>query len=316
MKTNALHNILFWGFIVISSPTLAQEENINVEESAEVFLDEYTDSFQEKFFEALKQKGIENYDKAANLFLDCKQINADNKVVDFELAKVYQQTKQLELAQQYALSAVNSQPTNFWYTRTLVEILNLKNSGISQVEDQIPNSNIEFKQNLASIYYEMQNFNAAIEVVNTLKNSAFKEELNSKIKLGLEQREENSQSFSFSNTYTRVENTNNEAASIDHYKVRITGLIRTNNFLILDTVAQEALDSYPAQPYFYYAKGFALNKKKRYREAISTLEESLDYMLDDIKLANKIYQELADAYKSINNVAKANQYLRKVRPGF
>ena len=31
------------------------------EESAELFLEEYTDEFQNLFFEALKQKGIQNY---------------------------------------------------------------------------------------------------------------------------------------------------------------------------------------------------------------------------------------------------------------
>lgn len=37
------------------------------EESAEISLELYSDEFQEYFFEALKQKGIENYDKAINL---------------------------------------------------------------------------------------------------------------------------------------------------------------------------------------------------------------------------------------------------------
>ncbi|QWX83669.1 hypothetical protein H0I23_14620 [Cellulophaga sp. HaHaR_3_176] len=316
MKTNTLHNIFFWGFIIISSSAFTQEEKINIEESAEVFLEEYTDSFQENFFDALKQKGIENYDKAANLFLNCKQIDADNAVVDFELAKVYQLTKQFELAQQYAISAVNSDPSNFWYTRTLLEVLNLKHSGVNDITNQLPNSNLEFKQNLALIYYQMEYYDSANQIINTLKKSSFTEELNSKINIGLAQKEVKKETFTFKNTYTKVDNSNSEAASIEYYKVRISGLIRTNNYLILDTVSQEALDSYPAQPYFYYAKGLSLNKKKRFKEAISTLEESLDYMLDDIKLANNIYRELADAYNAIKNTAKANQYLRKVRPGF
>ena len=45
----------------------AQQRDMNIEDSSEVFLEEYSDTFQENFFEALKQKGIENYDKAINL---------------------------------------------------------------------------------------------------------------------------------------------------------------------------------------------------------------------------------------------------------
>jgi hypothetical protein len=53
-----------------------------------------------------------------------------------------------------------------------------------------------------------------------------------------------------------------------------------------------------------------------FREAVKVLEESLDYMLDDIALANKIYKELSDAYTGLNNPVKASIYLRKIKPGF
>jgi tetratricopeptide (TPR) repeat protein len=86
--------------------------------------------------------------------------------------------------------------------------------------------------------------------------------------------------------------------------------------MLLDSVSNEALENFPAQPYFYYARGLALNKKNKFREAVSILEASLDYMLDDIPLANKIYKELYEAYTGLNNPEKANVYLRKVNPGF
>ena len=57
------------------------------EESAEISLEAYTDTFQEKFFEALKEKGIENFDRASALLQECKQMQPDNPVVDHELAK-------------------------------------------------------------------------------------------------------------------------------------------------------------------------------------------------------------------------------------
>lgn len=51
MKWLACFSVFFW----VLGNSFAQEE-----ESAELFLDEYTDEFQETFFEGLKQKGIQN----------------------------------------------------------------------------------------------------------------------------------------------------------------------------------------------------------------------------------------------------------------
>ena len=313
MKTRLSILLHFLGGLIISNTTLAQE--MEVEDSAEVFLEEYSDDFQEKFFEALKQKGIENYDKAIHLLLACKQIDSDKKVVDFELAKVYRETKELSLAQEYAINAVNSDPENFWYLHTLISILDKNNRGFSEVAAEIPNQNIRLKQNLALIYYQMQQYRNALEVLNNLKTSTFTENLSAQIREGIKQIEENTETFTYSTTVGAEESTT-ETGTIMHYKTYIANLIRAKNFLILDPVSKEALENYPAQPYFYYARGLALNKKNKYHDAISVLEESLDYMLDDIPLANKIYQEISTAYTGLNNPVKANIYLQKIKPGF
>ena len=70
MKKKLLVWMVLGASIMMHYGTYAQEE----QESAEVYLEEYTDEFQENFFEALKQKGIQNYDRAVDLFLKCKQL--------------------------------------------------------------------------------------------------------------------------------------------------------------------------------------------------------------------------------------------------
>ena len=212
-------------------------------------------------------------------------------------------------------NAVNSDPDNIWYLQNLVAILSLNHSGISEVAAKIPSENTILKQNLALVYYQMENYQSAIQVLNTLKNSEFTEKLNSKLKMGLKEQEANTETVTFSTTVI-ADTDSNDTGTINSYKNRIENIIRSKNFLILDAISKDALDNYPAQPYFYYARGLALNTKKRYREAASILEESLDYMLDDIPLANKIYQELSTAYTGLNNTVKANMYLRKIKPGF
>lgn len=313
MKINLSGLFIVLGFLLPYGFIFAQE--IETEDSAEVFLEEYSDTFQETFFEALKQKGIENYDKAINLFLECKKIDPSKKVVDFELAKVYSESKMYDAALEYSVNAVNSEPENYWYVHTLVNILQLKRSDLSEIQNQIPADNVAFKQNLAQAYFQSENYNAATAVLNTLKTSTFTENLNAKLKESLKKQEEITETIKYSNTVT-ANNSNTDSNTINGYINNILGLISANNYLILDSVSKDALENFPAQPYFYYARGLALNKKSMFREAVKVLEESLDYMLDDIALANKIYKELSDAYTGLNNPVKASIYLRKIKPGF
>jgi len=45
--------------------------------------------FEESYYESLKQKGIENYDKAIEALEKCQTIQSDNAIVYFELGKNY-----------------------------------------------------------------------------------------------------------------------------------------------------------------------------------------------------------------------------------
>jgi len=313
MKQIFYSYLLLLGFLSTSIPTYAQEEKIEVEDSAEVFLEEYSDDFQEKFFEALKQKGIENYDRAINLLLECKLLDADNKVLDHELAKVYLADKKYLPAQDYGIGALISEPTNFWYLNTLVEILQKQGNSIDNVKSSIPYDTTKLKENLALIYFKQKNYKSAKAVLAGLRKSVFTEDLTSKINDSIESRKQKeiaTQSISFSGT------NNSRSDPSKGYIAQIKGLILANSFLQLERISEEALENYPSQPYFYYAYGLALNKKGKHREAIELLEAGLDYMTGDISLANDIYTTLADAYNAINNSVKANMYLRKIKPGF
>ncbi|MGI9552567.1 MAG: tetratricopeptide repeat protein [Aurantibacter sp.] len=304
--------LMLSGLYLIPFLAHAQEETpeIGIEESAEVFLEDYSDDFQENFFEALKQKGIENYDKAINLLLECKQLQPSNIVVDHELAKAYLADEQYISAQEYAIIAVNTEPANLWYLDTLVEIVHKQGNSIDGLTTQIPYSNTQFQENLALIYFKQKRYEKALEVLEPVGDSSFSEDLESKIKDSIKKEEANSQKVEF--TVVNSGGTDPTQA----YKSQIDGLIRINGIQQLLTVSEEALDNYPSQPYFYYAHGYALNKRGKHRDAIEILESGIDYLLNDISLANKIYTQLADAYTALNNSVKANMYLSKVKPGF
>ncbi|WP_156102219.1 lipopolysaccharide assembly protein LapB [Muricauda sp. MAR_2010_75] len=282
----------------------AQED----QESAEVYLEEYTDEFQENFFEALKQKGIQNYDRAIDLLLKCKQLDPSNSVVDYELAKAYSLDQQHILAQEYAVKALNAEPTDFWYLDNLLHVLEKEGSPLASVKQDIPFSNQKLQQNLALGYFRMRKYADALKVLEGLGSSKFTEELTSKINDSLQVKKEEKVIA----TANRPKETDDPTSQ---YRSQIEQLLSGQDFGQALTVSKEALDSYPLQPYFYYAYGAALNNTSNANKAIEVLESGLDYLLDDDQLANKIYNELAKAYTSIGNTSKANEYLNKIKPG-
>ncbi len=304
------------GFLLISIQSHAQEDpapdiDLGVENSAEVFLEAYSDDFQENFFEALKQKGIENYDKAINLLLKCKQLDASNLVVDHELARVYFETKQYPLAEEYALNAVTSEPENFWFVDTLIGILQKQGKSIETMTAELPFGLPEFSENVASIYFKKGNYETALSVIKKAKQSNFTTALTARINDSIEKREAQTTS-----TPAPLEETELETNPLEDYKIKMEDLMQSESLPLLQELSEEALESYPAQPYFYFVQGFALNRMGKHQEAVETLEAALDYLIDDTSLENKIYQELADAYTALNNAVKANTYLRKIKPGF
>ncbi|MRI01039.1 hypothetical protein GH721_10910 [Kriegella sp. EG-1] len=302
---------LSFGFLVIPSVFYAQEEtpDINIEESSEVFLEEYSDAFQENFFEALKQKGIENYDKAINLLLQCKQLQPDNIVVDYELAKSYLADKQFIIGQDYAIKAVNAEPGNLWYLNVLVELVQKQGNTIDGIKSQLSFSDQQLKENLALIYYQQKKYEQALKVLSPLNASIFTEELESKINTAMKRVATKSKAID--NNSTAIEKNPLEA-----YRTELKNLIESDNIEQLFSLSKEALDTYPLQPFFYFANGHALNKMGKNKNAIEVLESGMDYMLDDVALENKFYTELSNAYTAIGDSVKANMYLSKVKPGF
>lgn len=302
------------GFLLIPLQTHAQETPtpvIEVENSAEVFLEAYSDDFQENFFEALKQKGIENYDKAVNLFLKCKQLDASNRVVDHELARVYYETRQYPMAEEYALTAVTSEPENLWYIDTLIAILQKQGKSMDTMAAELPLDQPDFNENAASIYFKKGNYETALNIIKKAKQSSFATALTAKINDSIEKRE-----VLTTRTSVAFEETDLEPNPLEDYKIKMEDLMQTDSLPLLQQLSEEALESYPAQPYFYFAQGYALNRTGKHLEAVEILEAALDYLIDDTSLENKIYQELNDGYTALNNAVKANTYLRKIKPGF
>ncbi|MDX1472062.1 MAG: hypothetical protein R3213_11245, partial [Flavobacteriaceae bacterium] len=79
------------------------------------------DEFQELFFEAIKQKGIENYQLAINALLAAEELDDSKTVVYYELGKNYNALKNFGAAEEVLRKAVDREPSNEWYLDELYQ---------------------------------------------------------------------------------------------------------------------------------------------------------------------------------------------------
>ncbi len=57
--------------------------------------------------------------------------------------------------------------------------------------------------------------------------------------------------------------------------------------------------------------GTAENRLKEFKKAETSLQEGLDYLIDDPETEKQFYRQLAEAYKGMNEMQKASEALKK-----
>ena len=292
------------GAVLLLFPLLAfpQEET----ESAELTLEAYTDAFQECFFEALKQKGIENYDKAINILLQCRELTADKEVVDHELARAYLANRQYVNAQDYALRTLNSQTENPWILKTLLDVLAGQGRPLESLGEQVPMENPIFRKNLALSYFQRNDYTNAQNILKGLQKDVFTEQLARKISDSIARQQ------ALGDMREAEEKEENPLLAL---REELEALASSQNYQTLETKAETALESYPTQPWLYYLYGSALHKNGKTEQATGILETGLDFLLDDNELRLKIYNQLVEVYTALGNTSKANMYLSKIKSG-
>ena len=77
--------------------------------------------FQDNFYEALKQKGIENYTKAIDALINCSKLYPERAVVYYQLGDLYYKTKAFSRAESNLQKAILLDENNFWYKEKLYQ---------------------------------------------------------------------------------------------------------------------------------------------------------------------------------------------------
>ncbi len=164
--------ILFFACVtgLVPAEVFAQEPEINMQEVNEDDLGNVTDEFQENFFEALKQKGIENYEKAVQALLKCEKLQPQNAVVYFELGKNYKLLKNFDLAIESLQTSNRLKPNQEWVLVELMEVYQLKKDFDSAIliAKNLIRLNSKYHNDLAELYLLSQKYDELLALLDQL----------------------------------------------------------------------------------------------------------------------------------------------------
>lgn len=167
MKKLAFYQFIF-GIFFIPNTLLAQTEP---EDIATV-----SSEFQDNYYESLKQKGIENYDKAIISLEKCLALEPNNPVVFFELGKNYLAQKKYKDAYDNFEKVTKIDPKNRWAWVGMYDVCydtQDYNQAIIIVQKLIEFKS-EYKEDLVSLYMKTAQFDKALELINELNETVGK----------------------------------------------------------------------------------------------------------------------------------------------
>ena len=445
--------LLLLCFGLLSSPTILYAQKVDFNKRPDDDLGNVEDKFQEYFFEALKQKGIENYQKSADALLKCIELDDSDPVLYFELGKNYKALKNFGAAEDALKKAVSKSPDNEWFLDELYDLYfqqDEKDKAI-KVLKQLVKFHPDYKQDLAVVYYKMKRYKDALKVLDELdqelgyhfirddlRNKIYDvtgndkdriENLEARVKSNPEDESnylrlifrysetgETEKAFDAAKQLLEI-NPESQLVHLALYKfylddndinsainsmrivltspvikpeaktkvlndfvkfvgenpqyesdlVEITALIsddksvktllelgayylkteekdkalnyylealqqEPNNFKIISDVllleidlnknsdaakrSMDALELFPAQPFFYLINGVANNKLDQPHKAIESLEMGLEFVVDNPQMEGDFYKQLSESFKQVNNIKQSEAFAKKAEAIF
>ncbi|PNQ74743.1 hypothetical protein C1T31_00965 [Hanstruepera neustonica] len=167
MKRKTYIFIFFIGLLLVPQIHFAQ---IDYNKTPDDDLGEVEDREQEYFFEALKQKGIENYDRAVTALLKCIEIDDSQSVFYYELGKNYNKLKNFGEAEDALKKAVKIEPDNEWYLDELYDVYAQQDDYDNAIKTvkQLVKYHPDYKEDLATLYVKTKKYDEALEVLDEM----------------------------------------------------------------------------------------------------------------------------------------------------
>jgi tetratricopeptide (TPR) repeat protein len=299
------HIALFTGVLLFSLVAVSQEDVASTEA---MLVEQEEINFQTFFFEALQQKSIGNFDKAVFALETCNNIEKDNVAVLFELSKNYAFLFKYTEAEFYILKGLEKEPLNLYMLRHLKEIKTKQNDyqGAIMVQNEIVKLMPNEEADLVILYIKSGKMDEAIALLKKLDKI-------DKVPEGLESLKESLLQETPKTIVSDpiVEDSKNKVDLLrDDYELKrdfnsmkllLERELKTKQFLELLKDSEDGLEIFPAQPFLYLMNGRALNNLRKYEEALKSLEDGLDYLIEDDLMKVDFLKEMSLSYKGMGN---------------
>ena len=161
--------ISFFALLSFSLSVTAQEKGKPLENVSSDSLGDVEDVFQEYFFEALKQKAIENYTKAIDALLKCLTLEA-KPVVYLELGKNFNALQQFDQAAGYLETGRQKVPKNTAILQELYKsyFLNRNFEKALPVVKTLAFLDTSYSEDLVNLQILNENFDVALKLLDSL----------------------------------------------------------------------------------------------------------------------------------------------------
>ncbi|AUC21308.1 hypothetical protein BTO15_03940 [Polaribacter sejongensis] len=300
-------NVLFPFFFVLFSFNSFSQDSIPI---AKDLTEEKELDFQQFFFKALSEKSIGNYQKAIENLENSNQILADNMAVYFEFSKNYLLLNKTLLAKEYIKRALSNEPNNIWMLQHLVKI-HIKDKNFSEaieVQEKLVTLNLNEQELLVKLYLNNKEEDKAISLMNTMEQNNGLPASFKRLKEGLAK----------SNNNSIIEEKITDGGSLEKqfkanksYAVLQQILVAAKeNPEVLLKYSDEGILLFPAQPFVYLMKGKALNYQKKFKNALISLQNGIDFVIEDAMEAD-FYREMAVSYKGLGNFIEEKKFIEK-----
>lgn len=303
--------IFLIGILFIPFFCYAQEANVKEENELK---------FQTFFFEALKQKAINNFSKAIENLEQCYQIDNNSLAVEFEFSKNYLALKNYFEAEIFINKTLEKEPKNVYLLEHKVLIYRSQRnfSEAIKIQKKLIEINPKYMEDLVLLYLQNNEFENAERLIKEVEENALATTKIIGYKQYLKSRELSIDSTQIikkeSIDSENITDLKKQYAEKKEYKIlqQILNYEAKNSlFEMLFTDSKNGLEIYPSQPFLYHINGLALNKLSKYNEAIAVLTIGIDFVIDDTDLEANFYEQLSISYEGLNNKNEALKYKQK-----
>ncbi|UAB86381.1 hypothetical protein INR75_04625 [Zunongwangia sp. SCSIO 43204] len=221
-------------FAIIQQP---EDKNATVNSD----LGEVNDAFQEYFFEALKQRGIENYRKSNEALQKCLSIDDSKAVIYYEMAKNFYSLEEFEKAQPNFQKALDRKPKDENILRDFYEneIASIDYESAIKLLQKLIKIDSKYREDLADLYILSDRYDNALSLIDSLDNQYGKNEYRTRLRRQI---------------YARTNNTDAQIASLE-----------------------TAIEDNPEEEQNYLNLIYVYSDEGREEEAFETAQELLEY---------------------------------------